>query len=43
MEMFNDVYAGPEPWTIKEQRDELRSFIKHFPQEYSTEGYAAEQ
>ncbi|KAI5830744.1 hypothetical protein K523DRAFT_271459 [Schizophyllum commune Tattone D] len=31
-ELFNDVYAGQEPWTIKEQRSELSGLLKKYGQ-----------
>ncbi|KAI0338880.1 branched-chain alpha-keto acid dehydrogenase E1-alpha subunit [Trametopsis cervina] len=31
-EMFNDVYAGEEPWTIREQRAELQALLKKYGQ-----------
>ncbi|KAF7795358.1 hypothetical protein EIP86_006515 [Pleurotus ostreatoroseus] len=29
-EMFSDVYGGEEPWTLKEQREELRALLKKY-------------
>ncbi|KIP09697.1 hypothetical protein PHLGIDRAFT_102443 [Phlebiopsis gigantea 11061_1 CR5-6] len=29
-EMFEDVYAGEEPWNIKEQREELKTLLKKY-------------
>jgi len=33
-EMFNDVYGGEEPWTIKEQREELASLLRKYGKDW---------
>ncbi|OCH88461.1 branched-chain alpha-keto acid dehydrogenase E1-alpha subunit [Obba rivulosa] len=33
-EMFNDVYAGEEPWNIKEQKEELKRLLKKYGSAY---------
>lgn len=33
-EMFNDVYAGEEPWNIKEQREELKRLLGKYGEAY---------
>ncbi|KAI8819846.1 thiamine diphosphate-binding protein [Fimicolochytrium jonesii] len=37
--LFTDVYAGEQPWNLKEQEQELHRLMKEHPQHYSTEGY----
>lgn len=39
--MFTDVYAGQQPWNLKEQEAELKRLMEKYPAHYDTSGYAA--